>query len=93
MFSSVGPTVANYLEEDDRVVLIAEAWPKFLAGDVKGYEATIVERAWAKRSELRSLIRTDAIDIVANRVAAVRAQPSLGHIRRSRPEFPGRRNR
>lgn len=38
---------------------------------------TVVERAWAKRMSLRSVIRTDAIDIVAGRIAAVRAQPSL----------------
>jgi hypothetical protein len=40
-------------------------------------EPTIVERAWAKRMSTRALIRTDAIDVVANRIAAVRAKPSL----------------
>ncbi len=40
-------------------------------------EVTIVERAWAKRMEARALIRTDAIDDVANRIAMVRALPSL----------------
>lgn len=40
-------------------------------------EATIVQRAWAKRMSARALIRTDAVDIVANRIAAVRARPSL----------------
>jgi len=40
-------------------------------------EVTIVQRAWAKRMTARALIRTDAVDIVANRIAAVRAQPSL----------------
>lgn len=40
-------------------------------------EVTIVERAFAKRMGARSLIRTDAIDLVANRLAAVRARPCL----------------
>ncbi|WP_260597807.1 hypothetical protein [Sphingomonas endolithica] len=38
---------------------------------------TIVERAWAKRMTTKSLIRTDAIDAVSQRIAAVRATPSL----------------
>lgn len=40
-------------------------------------EVTIVQRAWAKRMTARALIRTDALDVVANRIAAVRARPSL----------------
>lgn len=40
-------------------------------------EVTVVQRAWAKRMAARALIRTDAIDLVANRIAAVRARPSL----------------
>lgn len=40
-------------------------------------EATIVQRAWAKRMASRALFRTDAIDQVANRIAKVRARPSL----------------
>jgi hypothetical protein len=40
-------------------------------------EVTIVERAWAKRMTAKALIRTDAIDDVAHRIAAVRAVPSL----------------
>ncbi len=40
-------------------------------------EVTIVERSWAKRMSARTLIRTDALDIVANRIASVRATPSL----------------
>ncbi len=40
-------------------------------------EVTVVERAWAKRMTLSAMIRTDAIDQVAGRIAAVRAQPSL----------------
>lgn len=40
-------------------------------------DVTIVERAWAKRMEAKALIRTDAIDLVAGRIAAVRAVPSL----------------
>lgn len=40
-------------------------------------EVTIVPRSWAKRMNVRALIRTDALDLVANRIAAVRAVPSL----------------
>lgn len=40
-------------------------------------EVSITERAWAKRMTARALIRTDEIDKVANRIAAVRAKPSL----------------
>ncbi len=40
-------------------------------------EVTIVKRAWAKRMTAKALIRTDAIDAVASRIAAVRARPSL----------------
>lgn len=40
-------------------------------------DPTIVERAWSKRMSARALIRTDAVDIVANRIAAVRARPVL----------------
>ncbi|EZP57263.1 hypothetical protein [Sphingomonas sp. RIT328] len=40
-------------------------------------EVTVVERAWAKRMTANSLIRTDAVDAVASRIAAVRAQPVL----------------
>jgi hypothetical protein len=40
-------------------------------------EVTIVQRAYAKRMSAKALIATDAIDIVAGRIAAVRALPSL----------------
>lgn len=40
-------------------------------------EPDIVERAWAKRMSVQALIRTDMIDVVANRLAAVRARPVL----------------
>ncbi|MEG3084819.1 hypothetical protein U1707_14290 [Sphingomonas sp. PB2P12] len=40
-------------------------------------DVTVVERAWSKRMAAKALIRTDAIDVVANRIAAVRARPSL----------------
>lgn len=40
-------------------------------------DSTIVERAWAKRMTTRALIRTDAVDTVAGRIAAVRARPCL----------------
>ena len=38
---------------------------------------TVVQRAYSKRMTARSMIRTDAIDVVADRIAAVRARPSL----------------
>jgi predicted nucleic acid-binding Zn-ribbon protein len=37
----------------------------------------VVERAWAKRMTLPAKLRRDAIDLVAGRIAAVRAKPSL----------------
>lgn len=40
-------------------------------------EVTVVERAWAKRVTLDAMITTEAIDLVAGRIAAVRALPSL----------------
>lgn len=40
-------------------------------------EVTVVQRAWAKRMSARALIRTDALDLVADRIASVRALPSL----------------
>lgn len=40
-------------------------------------DATIVERAWAKRFSANALITTGTVDIVANRIAAVRSRPSL----------------
>ncbi|MGO1303539.1 MAG: coiled-coil domain-containing protein, partial [Sphingomonas parapaucimobilis] len=40
-------------------------------------EVTIVKRGYAKRMTAKALIRTDALDIVANRIATVRAMPSL----------------
>ncbi len=40
-------------------------------------EVTIVPRSWAKRMALRGMLRTSAVDAVANRIAAVRARPSL----------------
>ncbi|GGE75177.1 hypothetical protein [Sphingomonas prati] len=40
-------------------------------------EVTIVERAWAKKMSAKALIRTDAVDVVFDRIAAVRARPSL----------------
>jgi len=40
-------------------------------------EIEVVERAWAKRMTARARIRTEAIDQVANRIAAVRATPAL----------------
>ncbi|MBT2242691.1 hypothetical protein JQK15_03995 [Sphingobium sp. BHU LFT2] len=40
-------------------------------------EVTVVQRAWAKRMEVRGLIDTGAVDTVAGRLANVRATPSL----------------
>lgn len=40
-------------------------------------EVTVVERAWSKRMTAQALIATTAIDVVANRIASVRARPSL----------------
>lgn len=40
-------------------------------------DVTVVERAWAKRMEVRALLRTDAVDMVADRIATVRARPCL----------------
>jgi len=40
-------------------------------------DVTVVERAWAKRMTVRALLRSDAVDLVANRIAAVRARPCL----------------
>lgn len=40
-------------------------------------EVTVVPRAWSKRMTAKALIRTEAIDVVANRIATVRARPSL----------------
>ncbi len=40
-------------------------------------DVTIVQRAWSKKMSAKALIRTDAIDVVANRIAAVRARPCL----------------
>lgn len=37
----------------------------------------IVERAWAKRMSVQAMLRRDAIDVVAGRIAAVRAKPAL----------------
>ncbi|HWL47193.1 MAG TPA: hypothetical protein VNQ31_05700, partial [Sphingomonadaceae bacterium] len=40
-------------------------------------EWTIVPRSWSKTMSVKALIRTDAVDLVANRIAAARARPSL----------------
>ena len=40
-------------------------------------QVSVVERAWSKKMDVRALIRTDAIDLVADRIASVRARPSL----------------
>lgn len=66
--STVGPTsdlVAKVAKEagrsaDIRVVLIADAWPKFLAGDVTGYEATIVERLAREKGDAEVVVLAQA---------------------------------
>jgi hypothetical protein len=40
-------------------------------------EVTIVERAWAKRMTANGLVATEAVDLVFDRIAAVRALPCL----------------
>ena len=40
-------------------------------------QVSLVERAWSKKMAVQALIRTDAIDLVADRIASVRARPSL----------------
>lgn len=40
-------------------------------------EVTIVQRGWSKRMTAKALIDTEALDIVADRIAAVRARPVL----------------
>jgi len=40
-------------------------------------DVTVVERAWAKRMDARALLRTDAVDMVFNRIATVRGRPCL----------------
>lgn len=40
-------------------------------------EVTVVQRAWSKKMAAKALIDTAALDVVFNRVAAVRARPSL----------------
>lgn len=40
-------------------------------------EVTVVERAWAKRMDVKSLISTAAVDVVAARIANMRAMPAL----------------
>ncbi len=66
--STVGPTsdlVAKVAKEagrsaDIRVVLIAEAWPKFLAGDVNGYEAAIIERLAREKGDAEVVVLAQA---------------------------------
>lgn len=66
--STIGPTsdlVAKVAKEagrdaDIRVVLIADAWPKFLAGDVKGYEAAIVERLASEKGDAEVVVLAQA---------------------------------
>ena len=70
----IGRLVALGLTESSPTAGIADYSRK--AVDDFG-EVTIVRRAWAKRMTARALIRTDALDTVVNRIAVVRARPSL----------------
>jgi Asp/Glu/hydantoin racemase len=45
---------------DIAVVLIADAWPKFLAGDVAGYDAMIVERLSAEKESADVVVLAQA---------------------------------
>ncbi len=66
--STVGPTsdlVAKVAREAGRdvalrVVLIADAWPKFMAGDVQGYQAAIVERLVAEKGDADVVVLAQA---------------------------------
>ena len=66
--STVGPTsdlVAKVAREAGRdvalrVVLIADAWPKFMAGDVQGYQAAIVERLAAEKGDADVVVLAQA---------------------------------
>jgi len=66
--STVGPTsdlVAKVAQEAGRdvvlrVVLIADAWPKFMAGDVQGYQAAIVERLAAEKGDADVVVLAQA---------------------------------
>ncbi|WP_103728933.1 hypothetical protein [Novosphingobium sp. HII-3] len=40
-------------------------------------EVQVVERAWAKRMSVQAMLRADALDVVASRIAGVRATPAL----------------
>lgn len=70
----VGPLVTLGVTESSPTAGITDYSRK----DVDDFgEVTVVQRAFAKRMAAKALIRTDAIDLVASRIAAVRAQPSL----------------
>lgn len=62
---------------------ITEASPSvgiidFSKKDVDDFgDVTLVERAWAKRMSVKALIATDAVDVVMQRLAAVRGFPAL----------------
>jgi len=76
-------TVGTILIGQLRALGLTEASPSASITDYSRKETddfgavTVVERAWAKRMTTRALIRTDALDLVANRLAAVRARPVL----------------
>lgn len=66
--STVGPTsdlVAKVASEAGRdvalrVALIADAWPKFMAGDVQGYQSAIVERLVAEKGDADVVVLAQA---------------------------------
>ncbi len=66
--STIGPTsdlVAKVAREAGRdvalrIVLIDGAWPKFMAGDVKGYEAAIVDRLTAEKGDAEVVVLAQA---------------------------------
>ncbi len=70
----VGPVVSLGITESSPTAGITDFSKKTV--DDFG-EVTIVQRAWSKKMAAKALIRTDAIDVVANRIAAVRARPCL----------------
>lgn len=76
---SVGTLLLGHI----RTLGVTEAAPTAGINDFSRKEAddfgdmTIVQRAWSKRMSPRALIRTSAVDLVADRLARVRAKPVL----------------
>lgn len=80
-----GQTSTLSIDDDGTIVLLgiteANANVGIIDYSLKEFDEfgdpQVVPRAWAKRMNVRALIRTDMIDAVANRIAAVRARPVI----------------